>query len=784
MRTVTPAFRAAVSGWDTQPVTKVTAIWPAGVAVTGTNGAPTDLSGMFVSISPRADLTTDAPPGTRLIAGYPARNASLVLAGAIGADPTKSMQWLFDQWSTSSPLYDFDWTGINGTKITIEQGLQLPGVATPETYVVMTGYVDNCSVNRRTGEVTLTLLDFRPKLSTVPTLPLMLASTSYPTAAPGLSSLPLLEFILAANGIYASPQPRTTGSGAVWYATLHQTLWSQVGSPKSANFEAEAFSFAGYQPNWLPGKWAGAAPQTCEIRAATTKTVSFATGHSVLAEGWASYSGLLVGGGAELTVVENGVGNNLINFNVGQEDLAGHVYASIDVKRSSVTVSTAHAVSSTTTGFHQVMYRVTFTGATTATAEIWMDGVLTTTNLVALGAYATDGVFAELTSNAGMTLDTWQLWADDPTATPVNFTPTAYLDASLNQMTATPNIQNVTDAWGLIQQLCDAEFATAGFDEDLNFRFVNRYNIPGVAGATVTSLTAVKELAYEVNEANRARAVTASVTPFSIQPLATVWQASSTYVVPAHGSLDIFATLNGVTAFVPTSGQILGNGTLPPAQIGGVNSYRGNTKADGTGPDTDTLGMTVTQLSSTTCKITLTNPAAHITYVVSPSIYTDMTAGTPSLWLIGYPVNGGAALAAGTTSITVSSTYGGGVPALPLPDSSWRQVQTAVQTLCTDVLADLVVPRPMIVQFTIVGDSSLQLGDRITVQDRGELATYGNPARPSPLLSDDLIITSIHPSISQAGGFTQDITARLVGRPRQWILGQAGRSELGTTTYI
>jgi len=79
----------------------------------------------------------------------------------------------------------------------------------------------------------------------------------------------------------------------------------------------------------------------------------------------------------------------------------------------------------------------------------------------------------------------------------------------------------------------------------------------------------------------------------------------------------------------------------------------------------------------------------------------------------------------------------------------------------------------------------LRIGSgEICCQDRGELASLGNPARPPAVLSDDLIITSIHPTASKDGGFVQDITARLVGRPRQWILGVAGRSELGSTTYI
>lgn len=781
MRTVTPAFRAAVGQPDTQPVTKVTVAWPAGVV-----GAPTDLSSLFVSIAPQADLTTDAPAGTRLISGYPTRNATVVLAGMINGDPTQSTQYLFDPWSTSSPLYDFDWTGISGAKLTIEQGLKLRGVVAPETYVVMTGYVDNCSINRDTGEVTLALLDFRPKLSTVPSLPMMLATTVFDNAAPGLSSLPLLEYILAANGIYAAPQPRP---GCVWYATMHQTLWSQVASPTSANFAASANISSAFPPAWVPGKWAGATAASCYILVTPTQTVSLNTGSVVAIEGWFESFGTdgvslpLITSGGECVV--GGVSDNNITLNIQQADLANHMAVWVDVIRSGVTVSTPHLISVTATGWHQVMARVTFTGATTATVALWLDGVLVTTNLVALGAFAANATRIECSANSVTPMDTWQVWADATgTATPAVFTPTAFLDASLNLMTATPNIQGVTDVWGLIQQLCDAEFATAGFDEDLNFRFVNRYNVPPVSGATVTSLTQIKALAHEVNEANRARAVTASCTPFAIQPLAVVWQASDVYVVPAKGSISFFVTLSGPTAFVPNGGAILGNGQLPPAQLGGVNSYRGNTRADGTGPDTDTMAMTVVQLDSQTCKVTLTNPANHATYMVSPSIYTDIPAGSASIWLIGYPVNGGANVAQGTTSVTVSSTYGTGLPALPLPDSPWRQDQDTVQTLCTDVLADLVVPRPVLTQFTIVGDSSLQLGDRVTAQDRGELASLGNPARPPAVLADDLILISIHPTISKDGGFVQDITARLVGRPRQWILGQPGRSELGSTTYI
>jgi hypothetical protein len=782
MRTVTPAYAAAIGKSETRPASKVTVTWPAGVV-----GAPTDLSKVFMGITAQADLTTDAPAGTRLIAGYPARNASLVLGGAI-KDPTGSMMALFDSWSTSSPLYDFDWTGINGARVVIQQGIYLRGVLLPETYTIMTGYVDGVAVERGTGVVTLSLLDYRPLLSNVPALPMMLASTTYSQAAPGLSSLPFIEYILAANGIYAAPQPRTTGSGCLWYATLHQTLWSQVSPPASANFAASATISDDFTPSWTPGKWAGATAATAYIRQAMTKTASLDTGHSVLMEGWvASRRPASIAAGSSMTM--SVAGNSLtdkVELIVDIGVAPGTLDVRVQVTRSGTTVTTATInIPASPTDYQHLMARVAFTGATTATVDLWADATHNTYNLVALGAWAMDATFVELSSWFYLPVDTWQVWADDPAAVPVDFTPTAYLDASLNVMTATPAVEGVTDVWGLFQQLADAELATFGFDEDLIFRFKNRRNFPSVAGRVVTSLIAIKDLAHETIEANRGRTINATVTPYAIQPLAVVWNATQTYAVPAKGTLTIFATLNGPTAFVPPGASGLINNMNPVNQPGPNNSYRGNTKSDGTGPDTDVLNCVMTQLDATTVKIVITNPANHITYVVSPSLYTDMPAGTASLWLVGYPLNAGAALAAaGQQSVTVSATYGAGLPAINLPDSQWRQDQATVQTLCEDVLADYVVPRPQLGKLTIVGDAALQLGDRVTLQDRGELAAVGKPAVPPATMNDDVIITSIHPTISDDGGFVQDITARLIGRPRGWILGVAGRSELGSTTYI
>jgi hypothetical protein len=779
MRAVTPAYAAAVQRTDTRPARVVTVTWPAGVV-----GAPTDLSKMCLSVAPAADLTTDAPAGTRLISGYPARTCTITLGGAI-KDPTGSMMALFDQWSPSSPLYDYDWTGITGPRFVVQQGLYLAGVLVPETYTVMTGYVDGVSIDRATGIVTLNLLDYRPLLSNIPQLPLMLAATTYYQAAPGLSSLPFIEYILNANGIYAAPQPRAS---AVFYATWHGSLWVQLPSPTSIVFAASAQTQTSNPPNWVPGKWAGAVPLQADVVSAVTKPVPFGGAHSIRFEGWVYVDPVPNGSGAFFWISETDTGLIQDQIEIDMVPAAGsNLSVSVGIKRNNAAkVQSGTAVTTSGAGWHQVTIVITWVGANGATVQIWVDGVGPSTfNLVGLGNYVRDGKQVEAEAFFNFPIDTWQLSVDDPSPAPTVFTPGAYLDASLNLMTATPAIQDVTDAWGLLQQIADAELATIGFDEDLIFRFKNRYNVPGTAGRTVTSLTAIKALSHETIEANRGRTINASVTPYAIQPIAVVWQATEVYQVPARGTLTIFATLNGPAAFVPAGATILGNNQNPATQFGPLNSYRGNTKVDGTGNDSDTLNIVATQLSSTTVKLVISNPANHITYVCSPSLYTDMTAGTASLWLVGYPLNAGAALAAANqTSVNVSAVYGSGLPAINLPDSQWRQDQATVQTLCEDVLADYKVPIPQFVTTTIIGDASLQLGDRVALSDRGELAAVGKPAVPPATINNDIILTSIHGNDSPDGGYTQDVTGRLIGRPRGWILGVAGRSELDATTYI
>lgn len=788
MRTATPAFRAAVARSDTEPVSTVIMTWPSPVS-----GAPTDLSAMFVSIAPAADYTTDTPAGTRLIAGYPARSASLALGGMV-KDPAHSMQQLFDPYSPNSPLYRIDWTGISGARIVYAQGLRLPGVASPETFVIMTGYVDNCSIDRSTGEVTLSLLDYRPLLSAVPTLPMMLSRTLYYGSMPGLSSLTFIEQILAANGIYAAPPPRT-GEHCTFYAGLHGTLWPLIGAPVTDNLWANAGSFPStaqqFEPAWVPGKFAGAVPQAFSLLTQTPSApAALSLGSTFLFEGWVQ------------TVAQSAAlaANDLFRFgvsdmaNLNSPDPDGDNAAFIKIQQNSTgglrvtaQISRAGSVSGVVTtyagspGWHQVMVQFTITGALTATADIWIDGVHNAASgSFPIVAFAANPTFVWAESHSMLAADSWQITTGVTSPTPTVFTPTAVLDASLNYLTATPDIGQTTDAWGVLQSIADAEFATCGFDEDLIFRFTNRYDYPDTPGAVITSLTQIKDLVFETNEANRARAVTATVAPLTLQPRQVVWNASDTYAVPAHGSLTIFAQLNGVTAFVPFAASFLPAGT-DPASITN-NSYRANSKPDGSG-SICTLAFTTVQLGSQTALITLTNPNSFIAYLVTGAGYPS-PKGSPALWLIGEPVNAGPVLIAQNAStVTVTATYGSGLPALPLPDTVWRQDQAAVQLLCNDVLADYVVPLPQLTAFDIVGDATLQLGDRVQISDSGVLATFGAPTLGRAVMADDLFLTSIHPTASPDGGFVQQITGRMNNRPGQWVLGVPGRSELGSTTW-
>lgn len=790
MRTGSAAYVAAIGTPDQIIVTQVTVFW--GPTVPG--GVPTDLSAAFETITPSADLTTDMPAGTKDITGYPARTCQMTLGGSVDGNPDHSAAWLFDPYSPTSPLYGIDWTGTQGgTAFQVSQGLALPGVA-PEVFPIFSGFVDDMVVNRSTGEVQFTLEDTRSQLRTVPQIPPAVTYINSGSVnndiicAPGLTSIWPLDYLLRTNGLYSGPPPRP---GCAFYMSGHGSMWPEMSTgtfqplsrPMVAVGTEPQNSIGGIFPTvpaaappLVPGAYGCASViANGSFTDAMAVPINAETGQGYYVEFSIESQAIL----KSLPVLEFTLGNTRVpvsspnDFQILlQQSATGDLTlrsGGVSVRLSFVAI--AGYTTTTGAGWHRLGFQVTFTTATACTVDAWVDGVHVNSGSVTVPA-SPGGALAYVDILSGNPFESVQVSQELGATGPAPFTIGAVLDPSLNSLVGIPAYTN-TDAWTLTQDIVEAEFGYGGFDEAWppTFFFKNRLDTPAAAQATVTSKINLKDLQFEINEANRALAIYAQVHPLALAGPEIVYSQSGLITIPASGRITVTVTTTTAVVGINSSFIPIPIGGLPDASHSG---YMANTLPDGSGTAVTLAGVAAIQVSPTSVQIILVNS-------MSVPVYLAPTTGYDS-------INGVLALAGFALAdqndgqgVQVSASYlGATVPSLTLTDNLWRQDIAIAQQLVLAQLGDLVRPRPMITQLTIVGDARLQLGDRVQLQDEGNLASLTAPAK----MADDFILLNIHPSIDASSGFTQQITARAVGLPRQWILGQVGKSELGVTTYI
>ena len=806
MRASSAAFAAAVASHDSEPVTVVTFAFPASV------GAGTiDVSKAVQSYQAQTDLTTDMPTGSRNIEGYPSRSATLVLSGTLTSNvggEANTAQALFDDWSPSSPLYGYDWTGYGGVLVTVQQGLVLPTYNTPELYTQMTAWVDNMVVNRKTGEVTFTLSDNRPQITTTPQVPAAFALTAWNTSltpnpifAPGLTAVWPLDYILRANGIYSCPPPRPT---AVAYMSLHGSVWPEICGVLGYSNTQIYGQWVGSTtqptvPNWVPGNWCGQIPDQLGAVFPHNLAVGLpmSGGTTVTIEGWCrTYAGAS-GGGVNAGMMST-AGDASFTVYCTQDSTGLILTLSVGTSRNGAVPYLSSAITYTlsTVGFHQLTYQLSFPDDLTTVCTYYVDGVSVGTQTITAVDHASFNMDQVTLSTGaggvpagqfiGFQAECWQWMTGTQAPSSTAFVSGTQLGASLNNLVACPSIPKGTDGWNTIQALVDAEGAVAGFDETNLFYFRNRNNIAtATSQATVTSTTQIKELVYEKNEANRARTVQCNAFPVAVGQPQVVWTATQTYVLPAHGNLTIIASLQYPSLFVPRAFTKIPTGGLTAFTFNGVRLARAQ---DGSGSPV-TFGsvvITATPISSTAVRITMRNANRFPVYLVSRAGDGPVSSnGQPALNLVGIPILPTGTIDStgnATGQVAITSTAGSGIPVLAIPDSPWRQDALSVQAYTDAALMDLYKPRPMLTTLTIVGDPRLQLGDRVTVQDLGETATGGFAAPAT--MNDDIIITGIRPQVDRSNGFTQTLLSRTVVRPASWVGGVTGRSEMGVTTRV
>lgn len=780
---------------------------------TGTIGASTSILALTAysdvglaveSISVDRQLTTDMPDGTRLITGYPAASATVTLSGLVDqTDASKTVAWLLNPANPDSPMYRLD---ALGAPIQIQAGLYLPGSATPEQYPIFTGTVDDYTVDVQGGTVTLSCLDYRSKFTSVPTLPFGVFSASSPTLGTGPQLLTpgwVLNALCEAIGRYTSPPPRAS---VLFRQTNHGGAWPETGpaaavvvGSNTGNTASVPGVFASQVPHDSFASYYNTPPSGQPI--GTVPGDIGTSGNSWFTECWVQPTtdpGIVTPNYATCLVLlgVNSGGSDIQEIIMGTQaaTLGSALTPSVAVSRGAgtVTVTPASLTVPNDGAWHYLSVAFHFTSTTGFTATFTVDGASQTATGTLAGAGNGSNPIVEM--NVFHNCPAESIQVTNETGTPAsNFgfvpDPGVAIGPSLNQLTAVPDVSG-QDAWGVIQQIAEAEGGIVGFDETGTFRFVNRQTLRQQGDQrAITPTYSLKTLDQEMGLSFVRNHVQLPVNALAVQPPGTVWDTGSTiHPVNANSTLTLYATTDNPVTQVDTIGDVMPSGGGTP----GLSYYRACTAPNGRGPSRTNLTMLVQQSGPTTLIIRVSNPNNQPVWLVSPTdpAFPSTSIGVPVLRVGGINI----------TPLAVPTESGGSASGTLVADAQWPPLNPdgtggavtnnrgelllmldsnpfvqdtgTAQTYATDIVTDLYQPRPLWRRTAIVTDPSLQLADQVLVQDPD-----------TTLVDGSALIIGVHTTVSRTD-WNQNLDLRSTGTPGGWVMGVAGKSEISSTTFI
>lgn len=720
-------------------------------------GPYSDFSTVMRSLSLSVQNGTDLPSEVRDVVGFSTLGGDLELTGMVGADETKTVAWLFDPDSTTSPLYR---QRVKGAQVTVDIGYYLdPALApasNPEWVRKFTGTIATFDLDHAAATCTLHLVDLSAQWDNLPAVP---AVNTGPPYNAGMTSEYVMDAIIRSAG-RPSTWPATRPS--CWLAIgMRTSMWPEVGAMRSTVINTTA-------PTFAPGAH-GSALTNPDTYFGTAYTVAYdttqqANADTLFVEMWAS-------AGTTLAVSDAYGGFTAVGFQV---DLTSSGALQMVVSGSgggntqTVTVPADSAV-------HYIGVLFTWTrGSTAWSAHVNYDGTVTTVTGTAPAARDATAIpnKATLTLSAGALVEAIQVTGETAPAFNNAFAPAAIIDTSLNPLTVVPEISAGTKGSDELQKIAGAELGYARWDESGVFRFTNRVTMASAALArTITSASALRPgIVTNVGAATEYDHVQVPFTEWN-------WGAATAVFV-----LDTVKQLPpGVTSWTQPLPNLAAN--IPPVAAELPNGHNPNDGGTWFRVSGDPNGLhravgvsiTVTQVSSQTVSITATNLTSQTAWLTTPGdVYTDLTAGSlgSGLWIGGTPATPDA------EALTNSIYAGGTQPPLVVSSNPYIQHQSTAKALGDHLLPQLI---EAVRDFTGVAfdiDARLQLPDRVQIIDPDEsgISEY--------VQLWGWQITVDFPAAGQSGGsWGQTADCRALGPPGAWLGGIAGRSEGGITTW-
>lgn len=746
MQTAGGGFAAAIGLNDQIVDYQVTLTLPSGV-----QASYGDVTKSTVSIDIARSITSDLPDGTSLIAGYSTASATVVLSGylnqaaGVALVEAQSIYWLMNPNDSTSPMWR---TTRGGLPITIKAGLW-DGATAADLVTVFTGTVDICQCSE--GVVTLVCRDQWSTMTNQATLPPVIENSPF---NPALSSEYAIDYLArhASPKQYLSwPALETT---CVLACSFRGGIWPEVGTLLLGGVESPLFG---------PGIYGtGSIPDTINNTLNTFSTSAPITAANKICGRFLSSGPNVILQHRDTTgLVLLEIQRNSGVLFVDTQTAGGTAFQSITV------VDTAL----------EIEYSLSWPNSSTSvTGTVWVNGTAHTISFTADNSRPNTNPITNIVTYGY--LEGLQIFSTSSYATKYPFVPTMLLDTngSLNVITALPDVVGQSAA-GAMQTIAQAENAVVYFDETGILRFVNRNSIKLQSSArSITSTTSLASLDSLEQMSLCATHIQVPVNQLTIGPVGYVWAASTVLAVSGGTPLTFTATTTSISLGISTTDW----GYYVAGTTGaGLTTWQACTTPDGLGsPLTSGITVTVVQTSATQLQVTITNSNAYTAYLVTPNGVTGPVssfAGSPALVIGGKSVttvNGSiAADSQFPYQNAVSNTTFGEV-LLQVSSNDWLQDLPTAQNLASDLLDDLHYPKPLLRNVSIVADPRLQLLDRVTIVDPDVTQ-----------INSDVLAIGIEMQMSD-GAWTQSLDARAWARPGAWILGQAGSSELGSTTFV
>jgi hypothetical protein len=762
----TDASGTALSSDALDAVASADSVWAERVTVAWPGGLHPDVSSMIISAETNATLVGGLPDQTRRPVGFQSRTLKLVLGGMVdGTDEAFDAYALFNPLNKDSDFYRKD---LRGTKLTYDVGPYVRGSAEPAWIRQFTGEIDDITPGSD-GAVIFDCLDRMNELRSVVAMPAVVTAPPYNAGlTPEFGHDALLRN--ATNGAVSESPP--VRPHCILSIGFRSSIQPEVGTldvtypqlPPTFGPGAWGTAYAGNQPATDPSGsyWVGPAygldtstwPLTTKLAFEATVTGVGATGLNASFRYGVPYM-LTHFPGQPFLYSVHGLIVDIDDTGVNVTTTAGSDFWTITLDSSPHTLLFWASVSGGTITCHAKVDGGTvhnFAGVT------FTDDMSTWTN-------------ALLFTAGDATVEAWQTTTETAPATSYPFTPQAVLAPSTLALTVTPAVSG--DPLEAFKDISTAELATAGFDEKGIYRTATRASRRGgVAVGTYSSDSTLDDVEIQLTGAGYANRVQAPVTTWKFAAPATVWSSETARVIPGHTA--------GHSFIVDTGDQLVAavDGTISLLPDGGGNDghsyFRASVDAAGLNRHTGLTNGRIAQIDSTHFRVTFDNTWQRKAYLITPVGYSDLQPGTPTLQI------GGIADSTADTILADSQwppAAEGGAKTTPIrgevpyvfPDNGWRQDLDSGQALTDDTLCELRRPVLDLSNVTMSRpDPTLQLGDRIHL------------VAPHLYLDDDVIVFGIHNN----GPAAQTLDVRMVAAPGMFVLGVAGRCELGVNTYV